>query len=356
MVKQSCVLATLLVAGILAATSFAAQTPPAAGSPPEPADSYPPPAEVGNAPWFTHFLSSEPAETGSSSGCCDYCGVIGYVDYLNWAARRSGLDFAAVIDPTQLGNPLPFAPLATNSLDFDRASGVRTSVGYRFADTWDIDWTFTYFRTNGENSATQGPGALTGLLATQSFFNKTPMDSVEADGSLQLEVHDFEAGWRSLLNDAFAFRAFGGLRWAQIDQQFNNSYSYLLGGTPVNGTIHLPSIMDAGGVRFGAELQWLAPKGVRLFARGAQSILVANFHTAQEESDTVHGVVVDLPGSSTQVVPVTEAAAGIGWLHGPWEVSAGYEMSNWFNLAQVNRASQNLLLNGFFVRVGLTCW
>jgi hypothetical protein len=354
MVKQSSFLAALLVAGILAATSLLAQTPPDSGSPPEPTESGSPPAEVVQPPWFTHFLCPVPEETGACSGRCDHCGVIGYVDYLNWAARRSGLDFAAVIDPTQLVNPLPFAPLATQSLDFARASGVRASVGYHFAESWDIDCTYTYFRTNGENSVTQGAGPLTGLLATQSFFDKTLMDSVEADGSLQLQIYDFEASWHSLLNDAFGFRAFGGFRWAELDQQFNNSYSYVLGVTPVNGTIHLPSIMDAGGVRFGAELQWLAPDGVRVFARGAQSILVANFGTAQQESDTFHGVVVNLAGGSTQVVPVTEAAAGIGWCHGPWEVSGGYEMSNWFNLAQANRASQNLLLDGCFVRIALT--
>jgi hypothetical protein len=74
----------------------------------------------------------------------------------------------------------------------------------------------------------------------------------------------------------------------------------------------------------------------------------------QQESDTFHGVVVNVKENSTQVVPVTEAAAGIGWCFGPWEVSAGYEMSNWFNLAQANRTSQNLLLDGCFFRMALT--
>jgi hypothetical protein len=354
MVKQSCFLATLLVAGILAATSLSAQTPPVSGVPLEPADSGSPPAEVGDAPWFTHFLCPTPEETGPSSGCCDHCGAIGNVDYLNWAARRSGLDFAAVIDPTQLITGKPFPPLATDSLDFARASGVRASVGYRFTETWDVDCTYTYFRTNGESSVTQGAGTLTGLLATQSFFDKTLMESVEADGSLQLQIYDGEASWRSFLNDEFGFRAFGGFRWAELDQQFNNSYSYLSGITTVNGTIHLPSNMEAGGVRFGAELEWLAPNGIRLFARGAQSILVGSFATSQQESDTLHGVVVNLTGSTTQVVPVTEAAAGIGWCHGCWEVSAGYEMSDWFNLAQANRSSQSLLLDGCFFSIALT--
>ena len=65
-------------------------------------------------------------------------------------------------------------------------------------------------------------------------------------------------------------------------------------------------------------------------------------------------MVINLAGSSTQVVPVTEAAAGIGWRYGVWEVSGGYEMSDWFNLAQANRSSQSLLLDGCFVRIALT--
>ena len=259
MVKQSGFLATLLVAGILAATSLPAQTPPVSDSPPEPADGGSPPAAAGEAPWFMHFLCPVPEETGLGSGGCDHGGVIGSVDYLNWAARRSGLDFAAVIDPTKLVSPLPFAPLATDSLDFSRASGTRASVGYRFAETWDIDCTYTYFHTNGEDSVTQGPGTLPACSPPRASSTRRSWVRWRQTAVWGCK-YTTSRPVGSLLNEEFGFRAFGGFRWANLDQQFNNSYSYVLGVTPVKGTIHLPSNMDAGGVRFGAEIQWLGPQ------------------------------------------------------------------------------------------------
>ncbi|MGA2030973.1 MAG: Lpg1974 family pore-forming outer membrane protein [Thermoguttaceae bacterium] len=305
-----------------------------------------------NAPWFTRYVCPSDGCGGACADLCNRCGAFGYADYLNWSARRKSLDYAAVVDPTQLANPKGFTPLATESLAFSRTGGARLGIGYAFSNGWDVSWNYTYFRTHGENSIAATPGALTGVLATQSFFNTTPMDFVEADGSLQLQIHDAEAGWHSLLSDSVGFRAFGGFRYATLEQEFNNSYGYTLGGTPVDGTINLHTNMDAEGIRFGAELQWHSTQGFYVFGRGATSLLVATFHTQQQESDSLHGSIVDVPESATQVVPVLEAAAGLGWCHGPWELSAGYEMSNWFNMVAVNRPSENLLIDGFFFHAG----
>ena len=41
------------------------------------------------------------------------------------------------------------------------------------------------------------------------------MNSVEADGTLQINIQDFEAEWSSCLNDTVGFKAFGGFRWAR---------------------------------------------------------------------------------------------------------------------------------------------
>jgi len=284
--------------------------------------------------------------------CCAQPGVFGYADYLNWAARRPGLDFASVV-PLPLVAGKPLTPLATDSLDLGDSNGTRAGVGYRFAAGWDFTANYTYFRTANEASVSQGGSATWELLATRSVFNTTAMTSVEADGSLRLNMVDLEANWRSLLNDTIGFRAFGGFRWAEIDQQFNNTYHTQAIPT-VTGTIYFPSDMHADGIRFGAEFEWRASCGLRIFGRGAQSILLADFDMRHFESDTVHGVLLDLPVSTTQIVPVLEAAAGIGWGHGPWEISAGYEMSNWFNMADLERPSESLFIDGAFVRLAFS--
>ncbi len=179
------------------------------------------------------------------------------------------------------------------------------------------------------------------------------MSSVEADGTLQVNIQDFEAEWSSCLNDTVGFRAFGGFRWAKIDQKFNMAYNYG-GGAGTIGTINLPNNMDAEGVRLGTEIQWRSNWGFRVFGRGAQSILVADFQTRQHEVAPAAGLNIDASGDTAAVVPVVEAAAGVAYAHGPWEFSAGYEMSDWFNLVQVNRPAQSLLLDGYFLRLSFS--
>ena len=107
--------------------------------------------------------------------------------------------------------------------------------------------------------------------------------------------------------------------------------------------------MDAEGIRLGAELEWRSPCGLRVFGRGAESVLVADFQTRQQEVDPAAAININASGSTAVVVPVFEAAVGVAYARGPWEFRAGYEMSDWFNMVQVNRPAQSLLLDGYFL-------
>ena len=301
-------------------------------------------------PWFQRFVLPVPEarETIDDWPSCYSPGVMVNADYLNWSARRSGLDFASFVSAT---NPAA-APTATDSLDFDRANGVRAGLGYRFGNGWNVAWTYTYFRTASEAVVSANLAADPKLIATQSYLDtglltKVAMSSVEADGALQVNVQDFEAQWSSCLNDTVGFKAFGGFRWAKIDQTFNMSYAYAAG----TGSINLPNDMDAEGLRLGAEFQWRSSCGLCVFGRGAQSILVADFRTRQHEVAPASAVDINVPGQTTAVIPVVEAAAGVAYACGPWEFSTGYEMSDWFNMVQVNRTAQSLLLDGYFLRL-----
>jgi len=237
-------------------------------------------------------------------------------------------------------------------LDFDRANAFRGGFGYRFGNGWNVAWTYTYYRNANAETVTANPAA-TGnpnLIATQSYLDtdlsvKTPMNSVEADGTLQINMQDFEAEWSSCLNDTVGFKAFGGFRWAKIDQNFNVNYTYAAG----TGTINLPNNMDAEGLRLGAELQWRTNCGLRVFGRGAESVLVADFQTSQHEVAPASGVNIASSADTAVVVPVFEAAVGVAYARGPLEFRAAYEMSDWFNMVQANRPAQSLLLDGYFL-------
>ena len=136
----------------------------------------------------------------------------------------------------------------------------------------------------------------------------------------------------------------------KIDQNFNMKYTYAAG----TGTINLPNNMDAEGIRLGAELQWRTNCGLRVFGRGAESVLVADFQTQQHEVATASGVNINASGDTAVVVPVFEGAVGVAYAHGPWEFRAAYEMSDWFNMVQVNRFAQSLLLDGYFLSLSFS--
>ena len=49
---------------------------------------------------------------------------------------------------------------------------------------------------------------------------------------------------------------------------------------------------------------------------------MADFRTQQFEDNSLSGLIINQSNSSFQVVPVVEAAVGVGWCRGPWQVSA----------------------------------
>ncbi|MGA2259291.1 MAG: Lpg1974 family pore-forming outer membrane protein, partial [Thermoguttaceae bacterium] len=134
------------------------------------------------------------------------------------------------------------------------------------------------------------------------------------------------------------------------DQNFNSAYTYAAG----TGSVSLPNNMDAEGIRLGAEIQWRSCGGFRVFGRGAESVLVADFQTRQHEVDPAASINIDVSNSTAVVVPVFEAAAGVAYARGAWEFRAAYEMSDWFNMVQVNRPAQSLLLDGYFLSLSFS--
>jgi hypothetical protein len=307
----------------------------------------------GETPWFQRFLLPVPEATGPVDDWLSCCrpGVIGNVDYLNWSARKSGMDFASFVSSANAST----SPVATESINFDRSNGFRAGLGYRFGNGWDVVWTYTYFRVESQETAAAAIGANPELFASQSFLStgqtvKVPVSSIEADGTVQLNIQDVDAEWSSCLNDTVGFTAFGGFRWAKVDQNFNNNYSYSAG----TGSVNLPNNMDAEGIRLGCEFQWRAPCGLRVFGRAAESVLVADFQTRQHEVDPADSIEINASGTTTVVVPVFEAAVGVALSQGPWEFRAGYEMSDWFNMVQVNRPAQSLFLDGYYLSLSFS--
>ncbi len=298
-----------------------------------------------------------PGETCCPTNCpTRTLGLIGYADYLHWNAGLKGLTFASV---AQAPLATPPETLATEALDFGSNSGFRGGVGYRFASQWDVTWSMTYFRNQATGAVVDNGLLTTVLLAPLSVFNTTPMSALQADATLKMHIQDIEANYYACLDEPITFRVFGGLRLAEIDQQFETAYSLL--STTSQGRISMPSEMDAAGGRLGAEICRRTESGFHLFGRGGISYLSADFHTRRRETlanqvDALGTlgtpqVVLDLDQNTTRFVSVLEGAAGIGWEGGPLAIDVGYEMTNWVNLLGADGTVQDLLVRGLFVRL-----
>ena len=277
--------------------------------------------------------------------CPPASGLVASVEWLNWQAHRGGLDFASFVDPIWL------TPATLESLDYDRDNGLRVGLGYRFDSGWDVTWNFTYFRTSAAGAVDQAANPGLVLIATRSYFDLA-MDSVAAQAELDYQVHDIEAGRRFAMSESADVRLFGGFRWATIDQTENQQYTYQdLQGGPITGTIDGRSELDAYGIRLGAQTQWTTRWGLGLFGRLAGSVLVGSVNTQQREFDDSQGTILNFTDESYRAVPVIDSAVGAAWTLGAWQVAGGYEMTTWFNLAEIERSSCDLILDGFSLRL-----
>lgn len=283
---------------------------------------------------------------GPCEACCDP-GWIGQVDWLNWKARRQGLDFATFLNPVWL------TPASMESLSYDRDDGIRIGLGYQFESCWDITWTYTYFHTDDAGSADTAdqPGLV--LNSNRSFMD-TAFQTVWAQASLDYDVNDLEAGRAFSVAHNATMRVFGGFRWAIIDQDLRIGHTYRNAQQQtITGNIQNPTNMDGYGIRVGTEGRWTTTRGLSLFAQGAGSVLVGRFDTLQQEIDQAQGTIINFSDTYTQAVPVLDVAAGVAWRKGPLEISGGYELNSWFNMAEVGRGSYDLILDGFFMRLAV---
>jgi len=306
------------------------------------------------------------ADSPRIAGCCDP-GVIGYAEYLHMGAKRDGLDVA------RIGNlNLANADSRLVEAQLGRDSGFRVGAGYQFATCWDATWTYTYFYTEGAtalSAAAASPVSLTqSPLFGLVYGGNRPAGDFAFASNLIYHVNDFEVGRWIELDESASIRLFGGFRWAIIDQRLGQAWANVVApGVGVGASLGNIN-MDGYGLRLGSEGRWTLPAGFSVFGKGAASVLAGHFDYNLAEVNTIGAGVRTLVArdSTTQVVPVFEAAVGVAWTYGNLEASAGYELNAWLNMANryeirdpaigydVSNATSNLLMDGFFVRLAFT--
>lgn len=277
-------------------------------------------------------------------------------EVLVWQLRQQALDYAISAD----GSASAVGVGPTNRIDFSPEAGFRFQAGYRAPNGWDVSFRFTNFLNRGVSAATAPPGGT--LWATRSHpLDNEEAQTAQAEADFEYQTYDLEVGRWFEVNSSAAVRMFGGLRWLNADQGLLIAYD----GNDFNDGIVSDARSDqAIGIRLGAEGRCIVGRNWRLFARGAGTVASSSSDSRLTEIDNGGTeLIVDVEDSVTHPLTNLEAAIGVCWERGPWQIQGGYEMTGWMNLASRttfdgthqgshDAVPHDLLLEGWFIGGG----
>ena len=282
------------------------------------------------------------------------------LDVKYWQMRRRDLDYAASSSNTALA----IGEGTIHELVFDADSGFQASMGYATEDGWKIGFRYTNFRTDENDSLIRAPGET--LFSTRSHpkFNEEAI-TADVDSLFDMNIFDFEVRGPIVLSERASLNVFGGIRWADVDQEFNTVYD---GFDFVNGEINNLHSMDAVGLRLGGEGTWTLLKGLYLFGGAETSLMYGSHETSLRETDEINGVrdvLVNVSDKYQQAITSLSTTVGLGLNAKDYEFRIGYEFNVWYNLADrlvflddtheaiFSHSNHDVVLDGFFARMSV---
>ena len=316
--KSSSLLGAALL--FVATSTLSAQPPATIPSPPLPTAPIPvtpPPPEP------TPPCSLSPTEFESHQGLSFFVEA----DYLYVKPRRRIQDYA-IVDPFGDGRVAG----TIESLDWGWRSAFRVGGGVQVDHGLDIAFYYSYLH-DASHGGVMAPDGGT-LFATMTHPGTVDqVNTAFADTSFNYNLYDIEFGRTFKLADCFGLRIFGGSRSARIDQNFNVLYD---GNTANKDFVASQVRFNGSGARLGSEAIWHPADGWGLYGRAAASLVLGDFKTHLSEVNNAGStVLVDVTERFDKVLPVLELGFGVTYQYRGWRITAGYEYTNWFGLADL---------------------
>ncbi|MBA4187873.1 MAG: hypothetical protein C0467_07630 [Planctomycetaceae bacterium] len=287
-----------------------------------------------------------------------HSGFYGTAEYLLFRPRSGSFDYALV---NSTGGLATVGPI--RSLSYDLASGFRVEGGYHFDTGWDAAFAYTYLQADGGSSAAAAPGQVLLPTLTRPGLTDNALTAL-AEANLNYSLYDMVIGKRLALDNHFAVRAFGGFRFAEINQRFNTLYNGL---DAQLAAVNTSSRYSGFGPIVGGEAILTACRGFHGYARASGGLLTGRSRNSLLETNSAGATTyVDSDNNVRKVVPVASIAIGGGWQYRTVSIRAGYEVTQWFGLTEPTRyvddvgqgkistRPSNLSLEGFFIQFGLT--
>jgi hypothetical protein len=219
------------------------------------------------------------------------------------------------------------------SRDWSWRSAMRVGLGYRLpGQPWSVGVYYTYLHdaTSGSVAAPDG-GFLFATLTHPGTVAE--VQTASAATSLNYNVYDVEVGRWWACSKSFAVRAFGGGRFAHIDQNFNAFYD---GGDANQDVVARSLHFNGGGFRAGADFVQNLFWGLSFFGRASGALVAGEFHSTLDETNNAGATILThFVDRFEKVVPVADLTMGVGWQYHNLRLTAGYTYINWFGLVNV---------------------
>jgi hypothetical protein len=272
--------------------------------------------------------------------------------------HRGAFDFVIPGDTTGL---VPSGQI--RSLNFNLQPGLRTEIGHRFGGSgWEAYFGYTYFHSSAFDSVTAPAGSVLFPTLTKPGLTNT-VAFAAANASFDYNVYDLMLGKRFAVDDHFAVRLTGGLRFASIRQSFSAYYDGL---DARSATVFSNASFQGFGPVFGGEAVWVGWKGFHLYGRANGGLLSGLSQNPLTEFNNANNTTYAATTNNIHtVVPMASVGVGAGWQYRTVTIRMGYEITNYFNVidqprfvddvgvGKLTTRPANVSLEGLFVQMGV---
>ena len=290
-------------------------------------------------------------------------------EFLYWQAAEDGLDY--VVDsqaPMRISQQGPVIRFAlpdgkVKEVSFDYDPGFRVGLGTIFGNLWDLNLSWTRFRTDDTSSTRKS--ATGTLLPTKLTVFDTPglfppsalyfADRASAHWDIDYDTLTLEFGRAFTPNKYLALRPHIGVIGAWIDQSMSFNYD----STSILGSVLLMKVKNNNdfkgvGLRTGFDLRCPLGKGWSIFGNFAGALLWGDFSLKQRQDldDLVFQLTIDmlhLHHGQRDVVGNLQMLGGFRWdryfskKRTHLGLYAAYEFNEWFRQYRIVSFNQPVM-------------
>lgn len=264
------------------------------------------------------------ANTASARAEVDGQGWCFNADVLYWHAKVGGTEYAYSKQGSQTDFPVNGR---SKDIDFDWDWGLRVGLGYNFQhDGWDLSAQYTYFDTNGSNSAQAGMNsALIPLRGSATITNGDGKgqdflfcSTAKSQYGLDFQSLDVQLGRAYYVSSKLSFRPAWGLKSAWIDQNQKTRYTGGTASASAMGlgatTVHIKDENDFWGLGpcVGVDSRWHLGNGFSLLGNVGGALLFGHFDVKHKEHWSNHSdAKIDLTANRHAFAPNMQMQLGL---------------------------------------------